>query len=115
MWIIYLDTSALLKRYIQETGSEEVRKLLEEADEIATGVITRVETASAIARLVRSQAITAEEGKQAGTHSEKTGKSSPVCTSRLKASRGLPAWPGDMPCAAMTPFTSPAPSYGRNA
>jgi len=64
MWIIYLDTSALLKRYIQEAGSEEVRKLLEEADEIATGVITRVETASAIARLVRSQAITAEEGKQ---------------------------------------------------
>jgi predicted nucleic acid-binding protein len=64
MWIIYLDTSALLKRYIQEAGSEEVRKLLEETDEIATGVITRVETASAIARLVRSQAITAEEGKQ---------------------------------------------------
>jgi len=64
MWIIYLDTSALLKRYIQEAGSEEVRKLLEEADEIATGVITRVETASVIARLVRSQAITAEEGKQ---------------------------------------------------
>jgi len=64
MWIIYLDTSALLKRYIQEDGSKEVTKLLEDADEIATGVITKVETASAIARLVRFRGITVEEGRK---------------------------------------------------
>ena len=64
MWIIYLDTSALLKRYIQETGTEQVRQLLEMADEVATGVITRVETASAVARLIRLHAITNEEGER---------------------------------------------------
>jgi predicted nucleic acid-binding protein len=64
MLIIYLDTSALLKRYINEVGAEEIRQLLEEADEIATGVITRVETASAVARLVISHSITDEDGER---------------------------------------------------
>ncbi len=64
MLIIYLDTSALLKRYIQEAGSEAVRQLLEGAEEIATGVITKVETASAVARLTRSHSIGEEESKK---------------------------------------------------
>jgi len=64
MWIIYLDTSALLKRYIQEAGAEQVRQLLEEADQVATGMIARVEFASAVARLARSHAITEEEGER---------------------------------------------------
>lgn len=65
MLTIYLDTSALLKRYIHEARAEEVRQLLEGADEIATVVITRVETASAVARLVFSHSITDEEGERA--------------------------------------------------
>ncbi len=64
MLIIYLDTSAFLKRYIQEAGSEGVRRLLGEVDEVGTGVITKVEAASAVARLVFSGAITQEEGEK---------------------------------------------------
>lgn len=64
MLIIYLDTSALLKRYINEAGSEELNSLLAGADEIATVVITRVETASAVTRLVFLRSITEEEGER---------------------------------------------------
>lgn len=64
MLIIYLDTSALLKRYIREVGAEELNPFLAGADEIATVVITRVETASAVARLVFSHSITEEEGER---------------------------------------------------
>ena len=65
MLTIYLDTSALLKRYINEAGAEETRLFLESADEIATVVITQVETASTLARLVFSHSITEEEGERA--------------------------------------------------
>lgn len=64
MLTIYLDTSALLKRYINEARAEETRQFLERADEIETIVITRVETASALARLVFSRSITDEEGER---------------------------------------------------
>jgi predicted nucleic acid-binding protein len=64
MLTIYLDTSALLKRYLNEAGAEETRQFLERADEIATTVITRVEIASALARLVFSNSITVEEGER---------------------------------------------------
>lgn len=64
MLLVYLDTSALLKRYINEAGAAQVRQLIEKADEVATGVIARVETASALARLVAARSITAKEGEK---------------------------------------------------
>jgi predicted nucleic acid-binding protein len=114
MWIIYLDTSALLKRYIQEAGAEEVRQLLERADEVATGLITRVETASAVARLVRSHAITEEEGEESGMNSPRTGRSSPVCISHRRELKKRQVWRVDMHCGVTMRFTWPAPSCGRN-
>jgi predicted nucleic acid-binding protein len=65
MLTIYLDTSAMLKRYLNEAGADETRMFIERADEIATTVITRVETASAFARLVFSHSITDAEGEKA--------------------------------------------------
>ncbi|MEW6028847.1 MAG: type II toxin-antitoxin system VapC family toxin [Chloroflexota bacterium] len=67
MLTIYLDTSVLLKRYLKEARAEETRQFLEEADEIATGVITRVEIASALARLAFLSSITAEEAEKIWT------------------------------------------------
>ena len=64
MLIIYLDTSACLKRYLNEAGADETRQFLESADEIATIMITRVETASAMSRLAFSRSITDEEGER---------------------------------------------------
>jgi uncharacterized protein len=60
--IIYLDTSALLKQYIQETGSEDVEKLLDSADSTGTNLLTLVETASTISRAVRMKLVSEDEG-----------------------------------------------------
>ncbi len=64
MAIIYLDTSALIKRYIGEIGSAEVSELLRRPDETGTLEITKVEMASAMARLVARGQITAEDGSR---------------------------------------------------
>jgi predicted nucleic acid-binding protein len=62
--IIYLDTSALLKQYVQETGSEEVGILLESAEVVGTVIVTYVEMASAIARAVRMKMIPSDEARK---------------------------------------------------
>ena len=55
--IVYFDTSALVKRYIQETGSREVKTLFEaEAAILGSVVITRVEMAAALQKAVRLEA-----------------------------------------------------------
>lgn len=51
--ILYLDTSALLKLYIQEEGSERVVDLVQHADFVATCRIAYAEARSAIARRTR--------------------------------------------------------------
>jgi len=56
--ILYLESSALLKRYIQEKGSQEVNAWIEAADMVVTGLISRVEIAAAIARAARMNLIT---------------------------------------------------------
>jgi predicted nucleic acid-binding protein len=58
--IVYFDTSALVKRYIQETGSREVKTLFEaEAAILGSVVITRVEMAAALQKAVRLEAANA--------------------------------------------------------
>lgn len=52
---LYIDTSALIKLFVQEDYSDSVRQWLEEADVVATGLITRAETAAGINRLTRMQ------------------------------------------------------------
>jgi predicted nucleic acid-binding protein len=51
--ILYLDTSALIKRYVVESGSKEVIVLIEQADTVGSVMLTRVEMASALAKAVR--------------------------------------------------------------
>jgi uncharacterized protein len=63
--IIYLDTSALLKRYIQENGSEEVGKLLGLADGLGSSSITHTEMAAAMSRATRMGAFPQEEAQAA--------------------------------------------------
>lgn len=48
---LYFDTSALIKKYISEIGSENVDKLLIDADEIYISTIGQVEAVSVIRRL----------------------------------------------------------------
>jgi predicted nucleic acid-binding protein len=52
--ILYFDTSALVKGYIQEEGSKEVIALMDEVDNLfGSVVLTQVEMAAAIQRAVR--------------------------------------------------------------
>jgi predicted nucleic acid-binding protein len=63
--IPYLDASALVKRYVQEPGSEEVGRLIARARVAGTSAITRVEVTAALARAVRRRALEAEEAMAA--------------------------------------------------
>jgi predicted nucleic acid-binding protein len=51
--IVYLDASALVKRYIGEVGSTEVNHLIGETDVLGTAVISRAEVAAGLAKAVR--------------------------------------------------------------
>jgi predicted nucleic acid-binding protein len=59
--ILYLDASALVKRYIQEKASEDVNAWIDSAEMVVAGLITRVEVAAAIARAGRMKLISADE------------------------------------------------------
>lgn len=47
--IVYLDTSSLIKLYIEESGSAEVERLVEKASLVCTSVIAYPEARSALA------------------------------------------------------------------
>jgi predicted nucleic acid-binding protein len=51
--ILYLDTSALVKRYVAELRSKEVISLIEQANAVGSTILTRVEMASALSKAVR--------------------------------------------------------------
>jgi len=55
--ILYLDTSALVKLYAEEEGSDLVRQAVAGSDLIATSLMSYVETRSALARKGRSREI----------------------------------------------------------
>jgi uncharacterized protein len=63
--ILYMDTSALVKYYVKEHGSHEVSRLISEADIVGFSSITYVEMASALAKAIRMNWITSEDGKVA--------------------------------------------------
>ena len=52
--IVYLDASALVKRYIAERGSEETIALTADSDVTATSIVSRAEVAAAFAKAVRA-------------------------------------------------------------
>lgn len=60
--ILYLDASALVKRYVAELGSFEVSAAISRAQVTGTAILSRAEVEAALAKAVRLQAITEEEG-----------------------------------------------------
>jgi uncharacterized protein len=63
--ILYLDTSALVKRYIVEPGSKEIIPLIEQADSVGSVLLSRVEMASALAKAVRLNWVEANHAEMA--------------------------------------------------
>ena len=64
MMFLYLDSSALVKRYIEEPHSEEVAHLMDETLAIGTSAISRVEVGAALARAARGNRLDAEEARE---------------------------------------------------
>ncbi len=59
--IFYVDTSALLKRYLDESGSEKMKSLFESATTIIVSSISQIECTSALQRLLRTKYINSEK------------------------------------------------------
>jgi predicted nucleic acid-binding protein len=60
--ILYLDASALVKRYVTEFGSDSVNEAIGEAELVGTALISRAEVAAAFAKAVRMNALKRDEG-----------------------------------------------------
>lgn len=63
--ILYLDTSALVKRYIAELGTPEVAAVISDADVVGTSIISRAETAAVLAKAVRTRMLSPDEAASA--------------------------------------------------
>lgn len=62
--ILYLDASALVKRYVLESGSREVVSLIGDAAAAATSAVSRAEIAAAFARSVRLGVLGENDGRR---------------------------------------------------
>ena len=58
---LYLDTSALIKRYVNEPGTKDIRAWIRSADSISTSLLTRAETAAGMTRLLNRGILTEED------------------------------------------------------
>ena len=63
--IVYLDASVLVKRYVAETGSDEVNALIAGASVVGTAAISRAEVSSALAKAIRMGLLSQEEAASA--------------------------------------------------
>jgi predicted nucleic acid-binding protein len=63
--IIYIDASALVKRYVAEEGSAEVGELIGQAAAVGTAIISRAEVAAALAKAVRMKLLPRNEAASA--------------------------------------------------
>jgi predicted nucleic acid-binding protein len=62
---VYLDASALVKRYVTERGSRETGELSAKADVVATSLVSRAEVAAALAKAVRLGIVEPDNGRRA--------------------------------------------------
>lgn len=65
MSIIYLDTSALLKLYVQEKQSADILNLISTSKSTGTSILTYTEMASAMSKAQRMQLISIDESRSA--------------------------------------------------
>ena len=60
--ILYADTSAMVKKYVNETGTDAVIELFAEHPLIGTALITQAEMASALAKAIRMEWVEKQTG-----------------------------------------------------
>lgn len=59
--ILYLDTSSLVKLYVEEEGSRMVKRQVSEAEAVATSIVAYAEARAAFARKHRERELSEEE------------------------------------------------------
>ena len=62
---LYLDASALVKRYVAEAGSAQVGQIITQANVVGTALISRAEVSAALGKAVRIGTLAAEQGAAA--------------------------------------------------
>ena len=63
--ILYLDSSALVKRYVAEIGSSQVERITAQADIKGTAIISRAEVSAALGKAARMGTLTHAEASAA--------------------------------------------------
>ncbi len=63
--ILYLDASALVKRYVVEVGSDDVELVIGQAHLLGSGAISLVEVTAALAKAIRTRDLTQYTGQAA--------------------------------------------------
>jgi predicted nucleic acid-binding protein len=61
--ILYFDTSALVKRYIRESNSDDVFTLFDQVEKVGSILLTKVEMASAITKTIRMNWVDPKEAE----------------------------------------------------
>jgi predicted nucleic acid-binding protein len=90
--ILYLNTSALVKLYMEEPGSEAVRALLERAQVVSTSRVAYVEMRAGLARKLRQGELREEEYRHILSDFEKDWKNYFV----IEVSEGVAQWGGEL-------------------
>lgn len=62
---LYLDTSAIVKQYVNEMGSKEVVTVTKQAQTYGTSIITKAETIAAFAKSIRTGVISQAKAESA--------------------------------------------------
>jgi predicted nucleic acid-binding protein len=63
--ILYLDSSAIVKQYVAETGSLEMHKVVAEAEAVGTASISRAEVVAALRKSVRMEILSSADAAAA--------------------------------------------------
>jgi len=63
--LIYLDTSALVKLYVREPGTDDVQRLAKSSASIGTSLISKTEAAAAFSKAIRVGYLPPEEARAA--------------------------------------------------
>jgi predicted nucleic acid-binding protein len=79
MQIAFLDSSALVKRYIVERGSREAIALTADSEITATSIVSRAEVAAAFAKAVRAGLVKEESHGTPNEGSPEIGPTSHAC------------------------------------
>lgn len=105
--IVYLDSSALSKLYLNEPGSKETQKVFSGAVRAGTSIISRAEVTAALSKSVHMKVLTETEAKQVHENFTKDWsdlirfKVTEVLVSRAEGLSGI------MLCEDTIRFTSP--------